>query len=73
MQGSAQAAYLRRGHAGIAQLVERNLAKVEVGSSRLLSRSNMCTKGKPMLPLCRSCRATRRAQAVMGEFAPTAR
>ena len=25
--------------AGIAQLVERNLAKVEVGSSRLLSRS----------------------------------
>ena len=26
--------------AGIAQLVERNLAKVEVGSSSLLSRSN---------------------------------
>jgi hypothetical protein len=26
-------------YAGIAQLVERNLAKVEVGSSRLLSRS----------------------------------
>ena len=27
--------------AGIAQLVERNLAKVEVGSSRLLSRSRI--------------------------------
>ena len=26
-------------HAGIAQLVERNLAKVEVASSRLVSRS----------------------------------
>ncbi len=27
-------------HAGVAQLVERNLAKVEVESSRLFSRSN---------------------------------
>ena len=27
-------------HAGIAQLVERNLAKVEVASSSLVSRSN---------------------------------
>jgi hypothetical protein len=27
-------------NAGIAQLVERNLAKVEVASSRLVSRSN---------------------------------
>ena len=31
--------YNSRPYAGIAQLVERNLAKVEVGSSRLLSRS----------------------------------
>ena len=31
--------------AGIAQLVERNLAKVEVASSRLVSRSNI-QKGK---------------------------
>ena len=30
---------LRRTHAGVAQLVERNLAKVEVASSRLVSRS----------------------------------
>ena len=28
-------------YAGIAQLVERNLAKVEVASSRLVSRSNL--------------------------------
>ena len=27
--------------AGVAQLVERNLAKVEVASSRLVSRSNI--------------------------------
>ena len=32
--------------AGIAQLVERNLAKVEVASSRLVSRSNF-QKGSP--------------------------
>ncbi len=35
--------------AGIAQLVERNLAKVEVASSRLVSRSKF--KGKQPLPL----------------------
>ena len=35
--------------AGIAQLVERNLAKVEVASSSLVSRSR-CPKGKPRLP-----------------------
>jgi hypothetical protein len=35
--------------AGIAQLVERNLAKVEVESSRLFSRSKF-HKGKPRLP-----------------------
>ena len=28
-------------HAGVAQLVERNLAKVEVASSRLVSRSRI--------------------------------
>ena len=33
--------------AGIAQLVERNLAKVEVGSSRLLSRSRFSGKAQP--------------------------
>jgi hypothetical protein len=35
--------------AGVAQLVERNLAKVEVESSRLFSRSRQ-QKGKPRLP-----------------------
>ena len=35
-------------YAGIAQLVERNLAKVEVESSRLFSRSKF--KGKLRLP-----------------------
>ena len=33
-------------HAGIAQLVERNLAKVEVASSRLVSRSTIHTANK---------------------------
>ena len=33
--------------AGIAQLVERNLAKVEVASSSLVSRSKFSEKGKP--------------------------
>ncbi len=32
--------------AGVAQLVERNLAKVEVASSRLVSRSKL--EGKPV-------------------------
>ena len=38
-------------HAGVAQLVERNLAKVEVESSRLFSRSNFKTgsSGFPFL------------------------
>jgi hypothetical protein len=39
-----------RSHAGIAQLVERNLAKVEVASSSLVSRSS-CHEGKlPSFP-----------------------
>ncbi len=33
--------------AGIAQLVERNLAKVEVASSNLVSRSNLRTSAPP--------------------------
>ena len=37
-------------YAGIAQLVERNLAKVEVASSRLVSRSKS-KSGKHRLPL----------------------
>src|SRR6185436_2331933 len=42
------------GFAGIAQLVERNLAKVEVASSRLVSRSRFLQKGAPqgVLPFC---------------------
>jgi hypothetical protein len=36
-------------NAGVAQLVERNLAKVEVESSRLFSRSRIL-KGKPGFP-----------------------
>ena len=47
------AVYLRlrfiRSHAGIAQLVERNLAKVEVASSSLVSRSNFKEPLKHML------------------------
>ncbi len=40
------------GNAGVAQLVERNLAKVEVASSSLVSRSNF--QGKPVcgFPFC---------------------
>jgi hypothetical protein len=37
-------------HAGVAQLVERNLAKVEVASSRLVSRSRH--SGKQRFPFC---------------------
>ena len=37
--------------AGVAQLVERNLAKVEVASSRLVSRSRIQERGKHGLPL----------------------
>jgi hypothetical protein len=37
-------------NAGVAQLVERNLAKVEVESSRLFSRSRL-KKGKPSASL----------------------
>ncbi len=37
-------------NAGIAQLVERNLAKVEVESSRLFSRSNFQKKGSSSFP-----------------------
>ena len=37
----------RLSSAGIAQLVERNLAKVEVASSRLVSRSSFC-EGEPV-------------------------
>jgi hypothetical protein len=37
--------------AGIAQLVERNLAKVEVASSSLVSRSRS-VKGTPPASLC---------------------
>ena len=32
-------------NAGVAQLVERNLAKVEVASSRLVSRSRLKARG----------------------------
>ena len=37
-------------NAGIAQLVERNLAKVEVESSRLFSRSSFSKKGSTSFP-----------------------
>jgi hypothetical protein len=42
-------------NAGIAQLVERNLAKVEVESSRLFSRSKLNKKGRLSLPLFSFC------------------
>src|SRR5450830_1261620 len=51
--------------AGVAQLVERNLAKVEVESSRLFSRSKKCWKRRNSYPwkktfflrYCWSCKA----------------
>ena len=68
----------RRIHAGIAQLVERNLAKVEVESSRLFSRSRFLI-GKPRLPffvdanaralIDRSSRHWRDSKAVMHRIA----
>src|SRR5450830_928478 len=39
-------------HAGVAQLVERNLAKVEVESSRLFSRSNIKKGSRCGCPFC---------------------
>ncbi len=42
----ASAGFSDKFHAGVAQLVERNLAKVEVESSSLFSRSRL--KGKPL-------------------------
>ena len=45
---ATQTAHIEQ-NAGVAQLVERNLAKVEVESSRLFSRSRQ-QKGKPRLP-----------------------
>ncbi len=36
-------AFLMQERAAVAQLVERNLAKVEVESSRLFCRSRICT------------------------------
>jgi hypothetical protein len=41
------------GNAGIAQLVERNLAKVEVESSRLFSRSNIPQREAEASLFCR--------------------
>ena len=62
---------MRTRFAGVAQLVERNLAKVEVESSRLFSRSK--SKGKhPRFPLIISsqCSVTRRdSKAVMHRIA----
>gem|GEM_PF-604539 len=43
--GTALGTYNRGLTAGVAQLVERNLAKVEVASSRLVSRSSFCVQG----------------------------
>ena len=39
--------YTSQPRAGVAQLVESNLAKVEVASSRLVSRSKFLMRGKP--------------------------
>ena len=41
---------MRTRFAGVAQLVERNLAKVEVESSRLFSRSRFEGKARSGLP-----------------------
>jgi hypothetical protein len=53
-------------YAGIAQLVERNLAKVEVASSRLVSRSSIKKTGKAhAFPVLVSSLKWRDSKAVM--------
>jgi hypothetical protein len=49
LKGRAKNAIIPLRFAAVAQLVERNLAQVEVESSRLFSRSTQ-QKGKPRLP-----------------------
>ncbi len=59
------------GYAGIAQLVERNLAKVEVASSSLVSRSN--PEGKPRFPFSLSAWRARnpaRIATMLVQFGP---
>ena len=58
----------RLSHAGIAQLVERNLAKVEVASSRLVSRSRFRKGEHAALSLfvCVGRRASRRPPLLAG-------
>ena len=56
-------------NAGIAQLVERNLAKVEVESSRLFSRSRFREKGKQPLPFFVEAKVWRGSKAVMPRIA----
>ena len=67
-------------YAGIAQLVERNLAKVEVASSSLVSRSKhrkihqvFQTKRKPRLPFLFSNRAKPAHQLTMTSLPLTLR
>ena len=50
-----------RKNAGVAQLVERNLAKVEVESSRLFSRSKLHEKGSSGFPFLSEWVSLRRA------------
>ena len=45
------ASFVGSRNAGIAQLVERNLAKVEVASSRLVSRSRFTKVSRPCVGL----------------------
>ena len=47
----APPASFEESNAGIAQLVERNLAKVEVASSRLVSRSRFLKVSRPRVGL----------------------
>ena len=56
-------------HADVAQLVERNLAKVEVESSRLFSRSRFREKGKQPLPFFVEAKVWRGSKAVMPRIA----
>ena len=50
MNGDPGNRYNSRLHAAVAQLVERNLAKVEVESSRLFCRSRFPSGGRSILP-----------------------
>ena len=67
MRKAAKNALEYESYAGIAQLVERNLAKVEVASSNLVSRSKFDKGSTPCFPF--SSKSWRDSKAVMHRIA----